>query len=270
MRRILVATVLLCGMGGTAAAQQQVDTELMTYPEIAAAMRAGKTTVLIYNGGTEQRGPHAVLGGHTLIARRASVEIARRLGNALVAPVLPFSIAGGHLNPKWPGSVNLPGTLFAAVNEAVVDSMVVNGFKNIVLMGDHGGGQTELQDLARRLDEKYGPRGTHVYFCGDVYAKTRDDVAAWVKEHSLPAATHGGIHDTSVLMYLGGDSYVRKDKLVAGDPVLSPGQKPVAAVPRVDNGVTGDPRPATPEFGKLFFDMQVANAVAQIRSLVSR
>ena len=51
-------------------------------------MRAGKTTVLIYNGGTEQRGPHAVLGGHTLIARRASVEIARRLGNALVAPVL--------------------------------------------------------------------------------------------------------------------------------------------------------------------------------------
>lgn len=270
MRRILVATVLLCGMGGTATAQQQVDTELMTYPEIAAAMRAGKTTVLVYNGGTEQRGPHAVLGGHTLVARRASVEIARRLGNALVAPVLPFSIAGGHLNPRWPGSVNLPGPLFSAVNEAVVDSMVVNGFKNIVLMGDHGGGQTELQDLARRLDEKYGPRGTHVYFCGDLYAKTRADVAAWVKAHNLPAATHGGIHDTSVLMYLGGDSYVRKDKLTAGDPVLPPGQQPDPATPRIDNGVTGDPRPATPEFGKLFFDMQVANAVAQIRSLVSR
>ena len=47
--------------------------ELMTYPEIAAAMQAAKTTVLIYNG-TEQRGPHAVLGGHSLIARRAIVE----------------------------------------------------------------------------------------------------------------------------------------------------------------------------------------------------
>ena len=45
---------------------------------------------------------------------------------------------------------------------------------------------------------------------------------------------------------------------------------PDPATPRIDNGVTGDPRPATPEFGKLFFDMQVANAVAQIRSLVSR
>src|SRR2546422_7170094 len=166
-------TVTICVLGlatmivfaQKAQTQERVEIEMMTYPEIYSAIHnQGKTTVLIYNGGTEQRGPHAVLGGHTLIVRRASVEIARRLGNALVAPVLPFSIAGGHLNPKWPGSVNLPGPLFSAVNEAVVDSMVVNGFKNIVLMGDHGGGQRELQDLAKRLDEKYGPRGTHVYF----------------------------------------------------------------------------------------------------------
>src|SRR5438128_12038343 len=101
----------------------------MTYPEIAAAMQNGKTTVLIYNGATEQRGPHAVVGGHTLIVRRASVEIARQLGNALVAPILPFAPAGTHLNPNWPGSVNLPAATFIAVNEAVVDSMVVNGFK---------------------------------------------------------------------------------------------------------------------------------------------
>ena len=141
MRRTLLATVLATGISVPVLAQEQVDIELMTYPEIAAAMQNGKTTVLVYNGGTEQRGPHAILGYHTLIARRASVEIARQLGNALVAPVLPFSIAGGHLNPKWPGSVNLPGPVFSAVNEAVVDSMVVNGFKSIVLMGDHGGGK---------------------------------------------------------------------------------------------------------------------------------
>lgn len=269
MRRVLVALVLLCGLAATTvSAQQQVDIELMTYPDIAAALQAGKITVLIYNGGTEQRGPHAVLGGHNFIARRASVEIAQRLGDALVAPVLPFSIAGRHLNPKWPGSVNLPGPLFSAVNEAVVDSMVVNGFKNIVLMGDHGGGQRELRDLAKRLDEKYGPTGTHVYFCGDVYAKTAADVAAWLKDRNLPAGTHAGIHDTSVLMYLGGDSYVRRDKLVPGDPVLPAGQQPDPAKPRVDNGITGDPRPATPEFGRLFFEMQVTNAVTQIRALI--
>ena len=269
MKQAVWAIVAVFSVSTSAAAQQRVDMELMTYPEIAAAMQAGKTTVLIYNGGTEQRGPHAVLGGHSLIARRASVEIARQLGNALVAPVLPFSIAGNHLNPKWPGSVNVPGPVFSAVNEAVVDSMVVNGFKNILLMGDHGGGQAELRDLAQRLDKKYASTGSRVYFCGDVYAKTHDDVDAWIKEHGLPVATHGGIHDTSLLMYLGGDTYVRRDKLVAGDPVLPPGQQPDPSKPRVNNGVTGDPRPSTPERGKVFFDMQVRNAVEQIRSLVA-
>ncbi len=253
MLRLPLEIVLVLGLAVQAVGQEQVDIELMTYPEIGAAIAAGKTTVLVYNGGTEQRGPHAVLGGHSLIARRVGVAVARQLGNALVAPVLPYSIAGSYLNPKWPGSVNLPGPLFTAVNEAVVDSMVVNGFKNVVLMGDHGGGQWELRELAARLDQKYAPKGTHVYFCGDVYAKTAQDVATWIREHGLPPGTHGGIHDTSLLMHLGGEGYVRKDKLVAGDPV---------------NGVTGDPRPSTPEFGKLFFDIHVRNAVEQIRYVV--
>jgi len=253
MQPLMVAlfALLVCG---SAAAQGQVDMELMTYPEIAAALSSGKTTVLIYNGGTEQRGPHAVVGGHTLIARRASIEIARQLENALVAPVLPFSIAGSHLNPKWPGTVNLPAAVFSAVNEAVVQSMVVNGFKNIVLMGDHGGGQKELNELARTLDRKYGPSGSHVHFCGDVYAKTSAEVQTWMREQRLPQGTHGAIHDTSVLMFLGGEAYVRKDKLAAGNR---------------DNGVTGDPRSATPELGRRFFDMQVRNAVIQIRSLIA-
>jgi creatinine amidohydrolase/Fe(II)-dependent formamide hydrolase-like protein len=266
---VAAAVVTLClqtaAQTPAAGGGAQVDMEIMTYAEVAAAMKAGRTTVLIYDGGTEQRGPHAVLGGHTLIARRASVDIARRLGNALVGPVLPFSIAGSHLNPRWPGSVNLPAPVFTAVNEAIVDSMVVNGFTHVILMGDHGGGQAELRALARRLDGKYTPRGTRVLFCSDVYEKTRRDVDAYISAHHLPPATHGGVHDTSVLMYLGGDRYVRRDKLVAGDPVGG-GQAPER---KVDNGITGDPRPSTPELGKLFYDMQVSNAVTEIAKLVT-
>jgi creatinine amidohydrolase/Fe(II)-dependent formamide hydrolase-like protein len=272
MRRValaIAAVVALClqttAQTPAAGGSSQVDMELMTYPEVAASMNAGKTTVLIYDGGTEQRGPHAVLGGHTLIARRAGVDIARRLGNALVGPVLPFSIAGSHLNPRWPGSVNLPAPVFTAVNEAIVDSMVVNGFTHVILMGDHGGGQAELRALARRLDAKYAPKGTRVLFCADVYEKTRRDVDAYISAHHLPPTTHGGVHDTSVLMYLGGDRYVRKDKLVAGDPVAG-GQAPER---KVDNGITGDPRPSTPELGKVFYEMQVSNAVADIARLVT-
>src|SRR5213594_1117083 len=104
----ILVLVIAIGLAQTGPRQEQVEIELMTYPEIYSAIHdQGKMTVLIYNGGTEQRGPHAVLGGHTFMARRTAEAIARRLGNALVAPVLAFSPAGSHLNPKTPGSVDV-------------------------------------------------------------------------------------------------------------------------------------------------------------------
>jgi creatinine amidohydrolase len=272
MKQIIMALAVLAA-GGIAMAQEneaQVEIELMTYPEIYAAIHEhGKTTALVVNGGIEQRGPHAVLGGHSLTAKPQGVDIARKLGNALVAPVMPFSIAGRHLNPKTPGSVNIPGPLFAAVNEAIVDSMVVNGFKNIVLMGEHGGGQKELEEVAKKTNAKYSPQGVHVFFCGDFYEKTQAEFQQWVIANHLPPSSHGGVPDTSLMMYLGGDAWVRKDKMVAGDPLLPPGTPRDPNTPLVDNGIIGDPRPSTPEMGKRYFDMKTKNAVAQIQAMIA-
>ena len=270
----ILVLVIAIGLAQTGPRQEQVEIELMTYPEIYSAIHDhGKTTVLVYNGGTEQRGPHAVLGGHTFMARAIAPMVARKLGNALVAPVLPFSVnPAGGVDPKMPGSVALARELFQKVNEAVVDSMAKNGFKNIVLMGDHGGGQEELAKLAETLDAKYRTQGIHVYFCGDVYEKSRREFAAWLTSKGLPLSNHGGISDTSTMLYLepASGQWVRSIyKTTIGDPVLPPGQRPDPRTPRVNNGVTGDPRPSTPEIGKLVVDMKVTNAVAQIQKLIA-
>ena len=270
----ILALVIAIGLAQTGPRQEQVEIELMTYPEIYSAIHDhGKTTVLVYNGGTEQRGPHAVLGGHTFMARAIAPMVARKLGNALVAPVLPFSVnPAGGVDPKMPGSVALAPELFQKVNEAVVDSMAKNGFKNIVLMGDHGGGQEELAKLAETLDAKYRTQGIHVYFCGDVYEKSRREFAAWLTSKGLPLSNHAGISDTSTMLYLepASGQWVRSIyKTTIGDPVLPPGQRPDPRTPRVNNGVTGDPRPSTPEIGKLVVDMKVTNAVAQIQKLIA-
>src|SRR5262245_24604656 len=99
---ITISAVAMAGvfaLAGAAMAQEkeaQVEIELMTHSEIYAAIHEqGKTTVLVINGGIEQRGPHAVLGGHSLTAKPQGIDIARKLGNALLAPIMPFSIAGG-------------------------------------------------------------------------------------------------------------------------------------------------------------------------------
>jgi hypothetical protein len=88
MRKLTIAILTLALASAIALAQRapkqdEVEIEKMTYPEIYSAIHdRGKTTVLIYNGGTEQRGPHAILGRHTLMARSIAPMIARQLGNA--------------------------------------------------------------------------------------------------------------------------------------------------------------------------------------------
>jgi len=246
-----------------------VDFGMMTWPEVKQALHDGKTTALIYNGGTEQRGPQNVNGGHTLMGQATVLAIAAKLGNAIAAPVMPFSV--NRANAELPGTIGLTGPLFASLNEQVAEQMIKNGFKNIVLMGDHGGGQKELGEVAKKLDEKYSAQGIRVVFCDEVYSKANGDFDKWLASKGYPVSSHAGIPDTSEMLYLGGDKgWVRKDliKTAVGDPMRKPGEAPDPNAKRVNNGITGDARPSTADLGKRMFDMKVEYAVRQIHNLL--
>src|SRR5580658_465399 len=253
---------ILALLAATAYAQTKpplVDLEMMTWPELKAAIAEGKTTALIYNGGTETRGPQNVNGGHTLMGHATVIAIAEKLGNAIAAPVLPFS--PNTANANLPGTIGLSTEVFAAINEQVAEQMIKNGFKSVVLMGDHGGGQAQLGEVAKKLDEKYAAKGIHVYFCGDVYAKANEDFDKYLTAHNLPLSSHAGIPDTSEMMYLGTDKGWTRPAEIPNAVGSKPGQP--------SNGIRGDARPSTVALGKLIFDMKVDEAVAQIRGFQS-
>jgi creatinine amidohydrolase len=259
----------ICMLALVGAAQSKVDFEMMTWPEVKHAIEAGKTTALIYNGGTEQRGPQNVNGGHTLMGHATVIAIAEKLGNAIAAPVMPFSV--NNANAALPGTIGLTGPVFAEVNEQVAEQMIKNGFKNIVLMGDHGGGQKEMGEVATKLDAKYSPQGIHVIFCDEVYQKANGDFDKYLEANHFPLSSHAGIPDTSEMLYLGGDKgWVRKDLVATavGDPMRKPGEARDPNAKRVNNGIQGDARPSTVELGKRIFDMKVDAAVDQIRRLL--
>ena len=69
--------------------------EDMTLPEVRDALKSGKTTALIFAGGMEDNGPYVVVDQHGEIVRARYEQIARKLGNALCAPIL-------HLAPGDP------------------------------------------------------------------------------------------------------------------------------------------------------------------------
>jgi len=268
MNRIRSAAALLALPATVVLAQGKtpnVEFEMMTWPEVKAAMAAGKTTALFYTGGTEQRGPQNVNGGHTLMARATVKAIALKLGNAIAMPVLPYT--PNNASATLPGTIGLTPEILGIVLERVAREAITTGFKTVILMQDHGGGTNVYGEVAKKLDAEFAPQGIRVFFCDEVYAKAQGDFDKWLVENGYPTSSHAGIPDTSEMWYLGGDMWVRADliKTALGDPVQQRGVPRDTTKPRVNNGISGDARRSSKELGKKAFEMKVDYAVRQIK-----
>ena len=111
MRLFLSGFVACCYLWGSGSAQTLPNTvflEELTWTEVRDAIGAGSTTIIIPTGGTEQNGPHMVLGKHNFLVKHKAEAVARRLGNALVAPVVAY-VPEGDLAPLT-GHMRFPGT----------------------------------------------------------------------------------------------------------------------------------------------------------------
>ena len=286
MRRVCVSLAALALSATAALAQGKeplVEFEMMTWPEVKTALAAGKTTALVYTGGTEQRGPQNVNGGHTLMGKATVRAIALRLGNAIAMPVLPYT--PNNASPALPGTIGLTTELLSALLERITEQTIVTGFKNVILMGDHGGGQPNVYaEVAKKLDEKYAPQGIHVYYCNDVYTTANGDFDKFLEANHMPVSSHAGIPDTSEMLYLDSTNvWVRRDLVATavGTPAArggggrgrgqtsdSAGVRGQAAPRDPGNGISGDARPSTAALGKKIFDMKVDYAVKQIQGFL--
>ena len=174
MRTLIALGVLSCVASAASAQTRSVFIEELTWPEIREAQAAGKTSAIIVAGGIEQNGHHMALAKHNVIARYVGGQIAERLGNALVYPVVPFSMAGDPIEKtnhmRLPGTISLPSEVFLGVIRGVALSAISAGFKNVYVLGDHGGGQSELRLAAETLDADWRGKGVHVYYLANTGA----------------------------------------------------------------------------------------------------
>jgi creatinine amidohydrolase/Fe(II)-dependent formamide hydrolase-like protein len=133
--------------------------EELTWIEIRDALAAGKKTIIIPTGGIEQNGPYVATGKHNVILRGQCESLARRLGNALCAPIVVF-VPEGDMDPptshmRYPGSITLKEATFRALLDDIASSFKVHGFSEIILIGDSGGNQQGLKATAEVLNTRW-------------------------------------------------------------------------------------------------------------------
>ena len=154
----------------------------MTWVEVKCAIAAGKTTALIYTGGVEDRGPQNANGGHNLIAHATVEAIAKKLGNAIFLPVLPYT---PNEVDSIPGTIGITDELLSGLIERIVQQAALNGFQNIIIMGDHGGGQPNVYlDIAKKLDGQVSG-SARVFYCDQVYRPANDAFDHYLTQHTV-------------------------------------------------------------------------------------
>ena len=254
----LIAMLVLAGPAGAAPAVVLIDD--MTWTELRDRVQGGATTVLVPIGGTEQSGPHMVLGKHNVRARALAVRIAQRLGNAVVAPVLAY-VPEGSISPpaahmRFTGTISVPDAIFEAVLEATARSFRQHGFRDVVFLGDHGGYQASEEQVAAKLNREWAAQPTfRVHALLDYYRTGQTAYVELLKARGFVIAdigTHAGLADTSLSLAID-PSLVRVDMLTRKVGVA--------------DGVHGDPRRASAELGQPGIDLIVDTSVAKIQAL---
>ena len=236
--------------------------EEMTWMDVRDALKAGKTTIIVSTGGIEPNGPWLALGKHNYVLKANCNAIARKLGNALCAPIVPF-VPEGNIEPKsghmmTAGTITMREETFEAMLTDMVESFKVNGFQNIILIGDSGGNVTGMKTVAQKLTARWNgtPVVAHIpeYYDYASVFKLLDEMGV-----TKPEMKSDNMHD---------DPGITMNMMVT-DPESVRWQGRVKAGKATINGVSIADKAKALEIGKKIVDMRATSTAALIRTAIA-
>jgi creatinine amidohydrolase len=197
--------------------------EELTWLEVRDAIRAGKTTIIVPTGGMEQNGPYLATGKHNYVNRAGCEAIARKLGNALCAPNVAFVPEGTFDPPSgammYPGSIGVSDATFQALLSDIANSFRVTGFENVILIGDSGGNQRGMKEVASTLSAKWAGGKTRIHYISDYYDRF-NEVADFAEKtfgwKQVPDGSHDDALITAIIMTVNPDHVRMKQRAAKG------------------------------------------------------
>lgn len=237
----------------------------LTWMEVRDRISEGYTTAIIATGGVEQNGPYLATGKHNVILRSLCPAIARKLGNALCAPIVPFVPQGGFDPPsgamRYPGTLSVRPETYEMLLEDLASSLAVQGFTDIVFIGDSGGNQAGMANVANRLGERWAGSGRAAHFVREFYSPGWEETERYTEEVLGIAETRrDGYHD---------DMWVTAFMAVTDPTSIRFDQRVVAGLASI-NGVDLIPLRRTIELGERIVEFRAEYTVPFIRQAIER
>jgi creatinine amidohydrolase/Fe(II)-dependent formamide hydrolase-like protein len=237
--------------------------------EVRDAIKAGKTTAIIGTGGIEQNGPYVATGKHNYVLQATAETIARKLDNALVAPIVKFVPEGdieppsGHM--KYPGTISLSEETFKSLLTDMCGSLKQHGFKDIILIGDSGGNQNGMKKVAEILNKEWDEESTVVHYIPEYYEQDiwSFDYLKTIGVYQKPdvkSDNRAGIHS----------DYHYEAIMATVDPKLIRTEQRIAAGTYSVNGFDMNPPSTTIENGNKLVEYRTNITVDAIRKAIAR
>ena len=238
--------------------------EELTFMEIRDLIADGTTTVIVPTGGIEENGPYLATGKHNLILEAICPAIAEKLGNTLCAPIVKF-VPEGNIDPpsgamKFPGSISLTAATYEALLTDIALSLRQSGFTDIVLIGDSGGNQTGMANVAAALTTQWESEETRIHFVREFYSPGWEETEQFTERQlGVAESGHDGYHDdiwvTAMMMVTDPDQVRITQRIDAG----------LASI----NGVSIVPLEETIELGRKMVEFRAEFTANEIRGVIS-
>jgi creatinine amidohydrolase len=246
------------------AAGQSYWLEELTWMEIRDLIADGTTTIIIPTGGIEENGPYLATGKHNLILEATCPEIAEKLGNALCAPIVKF-VPEGNIDPPsgsmlFPGTISLTQATYEALLLDISSSLKQSGFTDIVLIGDSGGNQSGMANVAAKLTESWNSESARIHFVREFYDPGWEATEQYTeRELGIAESRHDGYHDdiwvTAMMMVTDPEQVRYRQRIEAG----------LASI----NGIAIDSLDEAVQLGRKMIEFRAGFTADAIRDVVS-
>jgi len=234
--------------------------EEMTWIDVRDALKAGKTNVIVPTGGMEPNGVWLVTGKHNYVLHANCEAIARKMGNALCAPIVKF-VPEGDISPKTshmvsPGTISMREDTFRAILRDTAESLQAHGFKNIIFIGDSGGNQAGQKAIAEELTAKWAGKAMALHIA-EYY--TYSEVAKYMEGQGIKDGASDNMHDDPIIslnMFIDDPNSIRfNERVKAGKATI--------------NGVNIADKAKNTELAKKIVEFRATKTIEAINKLIA-